>query len=146
LKPGAAHVLTVRGEAVTSFTTSPSYDKQQGTPPSIQSLRFWRVRYPRNEIQGGGCVFAEFHGLVAIDWQPASIPNTVPDGTLYTLTLYAKTGGSLRTYLFTRAVDFHGYQPVARDYLPIGPWHPDLDPEGEYCARLTAQGDGDLAR
>jgi hypothetical protein len=41
------------GEAaviLSQFTTASGYDTLEGTPPKIQSLRLWRVRYPKAEI------------------------------------------------------------------------------------------------
>jgi hypothetical protein len=154
LPPSTEHVLSVvdtidagvtgRVE-LTRFTTTAGYDKQPGIPPKARTLELWRVRYPLSEINSGNCVFAEYRGYIRIDYDPASIPNTMPDGTIYSITLAPKTGGSSQTFYFPGDDLFKGMSPEL-DPHALDRWAPELDPSREYCASITAFGDGDLAR
>jgi len=149
LEPSALHVVSVNRDGgpveLTRFTTASGYDKAQGTPPQLRSLELWRVRYPLSEISSGNCVFAEYHGFIRFDYDPASIPNTLPESTINSITLQPKTGGSSQVFYFTGNTGYEGQSPVPDDHL-FGPWRPEVDPTREYCAWLTASGDGDLAR
>ena len=134
---------------LTRFTTAASYDKNPGTPPSIGSLKLWSVRYPLHDIASGNCVFAEYQGYAAIEKQAAQIPNTTPEGMLYTLSITPKTGGGPQTLVFSGDKPFTGHALSADDPYPLSlgaEWFLDLDPRREYCATLSARGDGDNAR
>lgn len=134
---------------LTSFTTGPRYDKEPGTPAAPKSLRLWRVRYPLGEIGSGNCVFSEYVGFISIDWDPASVPKTTPENTVYALTLAPKTGGAPQTLFFTGGEPFQGAAPTGAhpNITMADRWHPELDPTREYCARVAvAFADGDQAR
>ena len=77
----------------------------------------------------------------------ASIPNTTPEGTLYTLRVAPETGATAQSVSFVGSDPYEGRDPTG-DPLPQPSfdWMLDLDPTRRYCATLTAQGDGDLAR
>jgi len=149
LEPSAMHTLTMNAASgpieLTRFTTAAGYDKVQGTPPTLRSLELWRVRYPLTEINSGNCVFAEYHGFVRFEYDPASIPNTSPESTVNFMTLVPKTGGSPQVFYFTGDSGYQGESPLG-DTHRFAPWRPELDPTREYCAWLTTFGDGDLAR
>jgi hypothetical protein len=154
LAPSTNHVLSVvepidagvTGQVeLTRFTTAAGYDKQLGIPPKARTLELWRVRYPLGEINSGNCVFAEYRGYIRINYDPATIPNTTPDGTIYSITLGPKTGGSNQAFYFPGDDLFKGMSPEL-DPHALDRWAPELDPSREYCATITAFGDGDLAR
>ena len=161
LEPSTEYVLTgpakfgptESGDAgapveLTRFTTAASYDKIPGTPPSISSLELWSVRYPVSDIGSGNCVFSEYQGYARVKFTPAQIPSTTPEGTLYTLTITPRTAGAAQSLLFSGDNPFAGHDLSADPYplsLPAE-WFLDLDPRREYCATLSARGDGDNAR
>jgi hypothetical protein len=149
LEPSAVHTLTASDATgaieLTHFTTAPGYDKVQGTPAKLRSLELWRERYPLSEINSGNCVFAEYHGFIRFEYDPASIPNTPPESTINFITLAPKTGGSSQVFYFSGDSGYQGQSPVG-DPHAFGPWRPELDPTREYCATVTSFGDGDLAR
>jgi hypothetical protein len=130
---------------LTRFTTASGYDKVQGTAPKLLSVELWRVRYPVSEIGSGNCVFDEYHGFIRLAYEPAVIPNTSPDGTIYSVTLVPKNGSLTQTFSFPGSALFTGQSPEL-DLHAFGPWRPELDPSREYCASISAFGDGDLAR
>jgi hypothetical protein len=134
---------------LTRFTTAATYDKVAGTPPSLSSLKLWSVRYPLDDIGSGSCVFAEYQGYAQLDFQPAQIPSTTASGTLYTLTITPRTGGAPQSLHFAGDAPFEGHELSAKDPYPNSlpsEWFLDLDPRREYCATLSARGDGDNAR
>jgi len=130
---------------LTHFTTAAGYDKLPSVPAKPHSLELWRVRYPLDEIASGNCVFGEYRGYIRIDYDPASIPNTTPAGTVYSISLAPKTGGTAQTFYFTGDDLFKGKSPEP-DPHALDRWQLELDPTREYCATITAFGDGDLAR
>ncbi|MFO0571479.1 MAG: hypothetical protein U0263_37965 [Polyangiaceae bacterium] len=133
---------------LTRFTTAASYDKTPGTAPVISSLKLWRVRYALDEIGSGNCVFAEYHSYAELEFEPAVIPHTTTAGMLYTLTIAPATGGSTSTLAFSGDAPFRGHD-VSHDPYPsalASERFLELDPSREYCARLSARGDGDNAR
>lgn len=150
LVAGAEHVLkaTFQGASteVTRFTTAAGYDKVQGVAPVARGLHLWRVRYPLSEIASGDCVFAEYHGFVTVDYDPATIPNTPPSSVVHTFQLAPKTGGSAQTFNYVGGAPFVGLEPKGDHPLPLGSWQPELDPTREYCLTISAFGDGDIAR
>ncbi len=134
-------------QAITStFTTGSGYDKAPGTAPVLDSVRFWRVRYPVDEIGAGGCVFSEYVGFVEIHWQGAVIPNTTPAGTLHRFSLAPKHGGDSQNFVVLGAGPQLGSEPTGDHPFPIQEWNPTFDPTQEYCVTVYAQGDGDRAR
>jgi hypothetical protein len=154
LAPSSEHVLSIVDQVdagvmgrveLTRFTTAGGYDKEMGTPAQPRSLELWRVRYPLSEINSGNCVWAEYRGYVRIDYDPATIPNTTPEGTTYFITLAPKTGGSTQAFYFPGDDLFKGKSPELDPHI-LDRWAPELDPTREYCATITAFGDGDLAR
>jgi hypothetical protein len=104
------------------------------------------VRYPVSEIGAGGCVFAEYHGFVELDWDAALVPATGADAVVYKIWLAPKTGGLVQSFTFLGGQHFAGHAPVSPSYMPSMIWSPDLDPTREYCATITAFGYGDRAR
>jgi hypothetical protein len=131
---------------LTDFTTAAGYDKIPGTAPNLRSLRLWRVRYPVADIASGNCVFAEYQSFIAIDYDPAAIPNTETASVIQRFDLAPQTGGTQQTFWFTGSAVFTGLVPAGDYPLPLGEWQPDLDPTRTYCVAITASGDGDLAR
>jgi hypothetical protein len=150
LPPGAEQVLTAQFQGgaveVTRFTTAAGYDKVQGVAPVARALHLWRVRYPVSEINSGDCVFAEYHGFITVDYDPATVPNTPPGSVVHVFSLAPKTGGSAQTFVYAGDAPFTGTEPVGDHPLPTGAWQPELDPTREYCLGISAFGDGDLAR
>jgi hypothetical protein len=78
LQPSADYALELSGTAgapvtLTQFSTAVTYDKATGLPPTITSLRLWRVHYAADRVQAGGCVFSEYEGYFALDFTPASV-------------------------------------------------------------------------
>jgi hypothetical protein len=128
--------------ALTTFTTAAAYDKKDaGTPAVLKSLGLRRVRYPLSEINAGQCVFAEYHGFIAVEIDPATIPGTPPESVVSTLTLAPRHGGAApQSFTFTGPAPFVGF-PL----LTSGGWMPHLDPTLEYCASITSFGNNDLA-
>lgn len=131
---------------VTRFTTAAGYDKALGTPPVLNDLKLWRVRYPVKDIASGNCVFDEYHGFLTVDYQPATIPNTPANAVVHTLSLTPRHGSSNQTFVFAGATPFRGAAPAGDYPTPIWAWHPELDPTREYCMTISAFGDGDRAR
>jgi MYXO-CTERM domain-containing protein len=150
LPPSAEQVLTAQfqGSAVevTRFTTAAGYDKVQGVAPVARAVHLWRVRYPLSEISSGDCVFAEYHGFITVDYDPATVPNTPSGSVIHTFSLAPKTGGSAQTFAYVGDAPFTGTEPVGDHPLPTGAWQPELDPTREYCLGISAFGDGDIAR
>lgn len=151
LLPSAEHVLsqtTASGALVelTRFSTGPGYDKAGGASPVVRSLRLWRVRYPTRDIGSGNCVFAEYHGFIAVDYDPATVPNTAPASIVSTFQLAPKYAGSAQTFVYMGDTPFIGLEPIGDYPLPTGQWQPELDPTRSYCLAIRAFGDGDLAR
>jgi hypothetical protein len=148
---GAEHVLsqaTGSGTTVelTRFTTATGYDKAEGVAPVLRGVRLWRVRYPVADINAGGCVFAEYHGFITVDYDPATVPNTPAASVVHTFQLRPKTGGTAQTFVFAGATPFAGHEPTEAYPRPTWSWHPELDPTREYCLAVGAFGDGDIAR
>ena len=148
---GAEHVLSqtkVDGTTaeLTRFTTAPGYDKVEGTAPVLRGVKLWRVRYPLSEINAGRCVFAEYHGFITVDYDPATVPNTPPASVVHTFRLAPKTGGSEQTFMHAGETPFAGHEPTETYPTPTWIWHPELDPTREYCLSVAAFGQGDLAR
>jgi len=131
---------------LTRFKTGPAYDKTEGQPAVIRGLRLWRVRYPLSDIQSGNCVFAEYHGFITVDYQPAEIPNTPPAGVVHRFSLQPRNGGLEQTMVYAEEAPFQGEAPVGEHPLPRGEWQPDLDPTRAHCLTISAFGDGDRAR
>jgi MYXO-CTERM domain-containing protein len=148
---GAEHVLSqAKSDGTTAeltrFTAATGYDKAEGTAPVLRGVRLWRVRYPVADIASGNCVFAEYHGFVSVDYDPATVPNTPPASVVHTFQLAPKTGGSAQTFVFAGAAPFAGREPTGTYPIPTHPWQPELDPTREYCLAIGAFGDGDIAR
>lgn len=148
---GAEHVLSQTksdGSTVelTRFTTAAGYDKAEGTAPVLRGVRLWRVRYPVADIASGNCVFAEYHGFITIDYDPATVPNTPPASVVHTFQLTPRTGGSAQNFVFAGAATFTGREPTGAYPIPTHPWQPELDPTRDYCLAIGAFGDGDIAR
>jgi hypothetical protein len=131
---------------LTTFTTAAAYDKNPGTPAKISNLALRRVRYPVSEIASGNCVFAEYHGYIGVDIEPAVIPGTPPASVVSTLTLAPRHGGAqAQSFMFTGP--FKGFPALTDDPSPAAAlWKPELDPTLEYCVGITSFGFGDLAR
>lgn len=151
LAGNAEHVLSLPdsngvSRELTRFTTAAGYDKVQGTAPVIRGVRLWRVRYPVKDIASGNCVFSEYHGFISVDYDPATLPNTPPDSVIQKFALSPETGGTTQTFFFTGTAPFKGLEPTGEYPLPLGDWHPELDPTRRYCLSIEASGDGDLAR
>ena len=148
---GAEHVLSQPGgdggaAEVTRFTTAAGYDKTQGTAPVLRALHLWRVRYPVADINSGNCVFAEYHGFITVDYDPATVPNTASSSVVHTFQLAPKNGGSGQTFIYVGNTPFAGLAPAGAYPLPTGDWQPELDPTRPYCLGISAFGDGDIAR
>jgi len=150
LAPSAEHVLTATYQGstveVTRFTTAAGYDKAEGVAPIVRALQLWRVRYPLSDIGSGNCVFAEYHGFLTVDYDPATVPNTPPASVVQTFRLAPKTGGGAQVFNYVGDAPFAGLAPSGDHPLPLGLWQPELDPTLEYCLTISASGDGDIAR
>lgn len=150
LAPNVEHVLTATYQGgpveVTRFTTAAGYDKAEGVAPVARALHLWRVRYPVSEISSGDCVFAEYHGFLTVDYDPPTVPNTPPGSVVHTFQLAPKTGGSAQVFNYVGDAPFTGLAPSGDHPLPLGLWHPELDPTREYCLTVSAFGDGDIGR
>jgi MYXO-CTERM domain-containing protein len=153
LPPSAELVLSVAGpnntrSTVTTLTTAAGYDKAQGTPANLKSLTLVRVRYKLSDIAAGQCVFAEYHGYVMLDAEPAVIPGTPPASVVSTLTIAPRHGGAApQSFTFTGPNAFAGGGPLPDNYPSSQPtWKPDFDPTLEYCAAISSFGYGDLSR
>jgi hypothetical protein len=131
---------------LTTFSTAAGYDKAAGTAANLRSVHLWRVRYPVAAIASGNCVFAEYASFVTVDYDPATIPNTVPGSVIQSFQLRPDTGGTSQTFVYTGDARFAGLAPSGAYPLPLGQWQPDLDPTRRYCLAIGAVGDGDLAR
>ncbi len=131
---------------LTTFSTAAGYDKAAGTAANLRSVHLWRVRYPVADIASGNCVFAEYASFVTVDYDPATIPNTVPGSVIQSFQLRPDTGGTSQTFVYTGDAPFAGLAPSGAYPLPLGQWQPDLDPTRRYCLAISAMGDGDLAR
>lgn len=148
---GAEHILSQTSSAgttveLTRFTTAAGYDKAAGVAPVLRALHLWRVRYPVADIGSGNCVFAEYHGFITVDYEPATVPNTPPSSVVHTFSLGPKNGGSQTLFAWAGDAPFVGLEPSGAYPLPLGDWQPELDPTRQYCLTIAALGDGDLAR
>jgi len=132
---------------LTTITTAAGYDKAPPTPAVIKTLALTRQRFPRSEIASGNCVFEEYDSFIALDGDPALIPNTAPESVISTITLAARYGGAApQSFTFTGPGFFKGQAP-SPDQPPLAdPWRIYLDPSLEYCVTVTSFGDGDSAR
>jgi hypothetical protein len=153
LPPSADLVLSLAGpdntrSTVTTLRTAAGYDKVQGTAANLKTLSLLRVRYRLSDIGAGACVFAEYHGYVALDADPALIPGTPPESVISTLTLAPRNGGAApQSFTFTGPGTFTGGELLPGNYPSSQPtWKPDLDPSLEYCAFITSFGYGDKSR
>jgi len=134
-------------QELTRFTTAAGYDKKHGTAPVLHSIKLWRVHYPVELLNSGECIFAEYRGLISLDYDPAVIPDTPDESVIYTLSLRPKTGGLREQISFTGAQLLKGSTATKPPHVPNFPdWPTDLDPTREYCASIVASGYGDLAR
>jgi hypothetical protein len=131
---------------LTRFTTAASYDKAPGVAPVVRGVRLWRVRYPVADINAGGCVFAEYHGFITVDYDPGTVPNTPAASVVQIFQLAPKNGGSAQRFVYTGATPFAGHAPTEDYPRPTWNWHPELDPTRQYCLGVSAVGDGDIAR
>jgi hypothetical protein len=129
-----------------SVKTAAGYDKQQGTPATLKSLKLTRVQYPREEIQSGNCVFDEYIGYVSFEADAATYPGTPADSIVNTITLRPKYGGADEQALTWDGSEAYAGDPPNAALHPQGGWMPRLDPSLEYCATIRSFGVGDLAR
>jgi hypothetical protein len=149
---GAEHVLSQTASSgggateLTRFTTALGYDKAQGTAPVLRGMHLWRVRYPVADINSGNCVFAEYHGFITVDYDPATVPNTAASSVVHGFGLAPQNGGTEQTFVYVGDTPFTGLEPTGGYPLPIGAWQPELDPTRKYCLGISAFGDGDIAR
>jgi len=162
LQPSADYALEISGTAgtpvtLTQFSTAATYDKATGLPPAIANLRLWRVHYPPDRVQAGGCVFSEYEGYFAFDFTPAIVPGTPDAEVVSVLTLSSEQLGTTQTLAFQGIsalpgglVPVLGGDGVA---LPEGGalsssaalWKPNLEPGLTFCATITSYGRNDLA-
>jgi len=98
------------------------------------------------DINSGNCVFAEYHGFITVDYDPATVPNTASSSVVHTFQLAPKNGGSGQTFIYVGNTPFAGLAPAGAYPLPTGDWQPELDPTRPYCLGISAFGDGDIAR
>jgi hypothetical protein len=154
LPPGAHVEVRVRDNSnpdvivtATSFDTATTSSTLPGTAATMGALRLWRVQYPKSEINSGNCVFTEFWSFVEIDWTPAAIPGTAPEGLVHVFTLTPKAGGAEQAFVLGGTATAIGHAPEQPHPFPLAPgWHPAIDPGVEYCVTARAYGDGDLGR
>jgi hypothetical protein len=162
LAPSTTYVLRAQEPAgtreLTRFTTAAGYDKQPATPPKLDGLRLWRVRYDAAQVNAGGCVFDEYEGYTDVDYQTGALPGTPPAEIVYVLALQPKNGADVQSFVFSGIPRFEGASVEApsgngsagvpaggRPSPALAPWKPVLSPDREYCATLTIYGRNDQA-
>ncbi len=129
-------------KTLSDFTTSPTYDKKQGTPPTLNAVRIKRIRHPVEQLNSGSCVFAEYEVLLEADLSAAVVPDTPEAEVVYTVVLAPKTSGWVRRFGF-----FGDRLGKMEDgWTNVGVTGLDLDPAREYCVTVEAYGRGNLAR
>lgn len=149
LKPATTYTVTVTQPAyppqISTFTTASEDNLEPGTPPQIESLRLWRLRYPVKDINSGNCLFSEYVSFVEVRWKEGFVPSTPPGQTLHLFSLAPREGGEVWTYgaLGTGQL---GAEPVGDYPHPMPEWRVELDPTREYCVSARAFGDNDLVR
>ena len=148
LAPSTTYVLRAQEATgtreLTRFTTAASYDKAPGTPPLLERLRLWRVRYDVQEIAAGGCVFDEYEGYIDLDYQPGAVPGTPMDQVVHVVSLRPKNGSSSETWASLGPAKFEDVPAQGRP-SPTATWKPLLAPDREYCATVTLYGRNDRA-
>jgi len=162
LQPSTDYSLEVEGAAgepveLTHFSTAATYDKTAGVPPTIGSLRLWRVHYPVSLVGAGGCVFSEYEGYFALDFTPGSVPGTPDAEVVSVLTLSSMQLGTTQSFVFQGITTLPGgFRPAVDGdgvVLPEGGelsasaalWKPNLEPGRTFCASITSYGRNDLA-
>jgi MYXO-CTERM domain-containing protein len=154
LPPSAELVLSQGGgdggppTTLTTFTTAAGYDKTPGAAAVLRGITLKRVRYPVDEIGAGGCVSMEYYGLIGLDYDPATAPDTPPASIVNVITLAPKTGGRSQSFLFTGGPNVYKGSWPATSYRPppSDNWPLELDPSRDYCATIASFAFGDLAR
>ena len=131
---------------LTRFTTAAGYDKTQGTAPVLRSVHLWAGPLPGGGHRLGRLRFAEYHGFITVDYDPAVVPNTPPARLVQTIHLAPKNGGSEQAFMYVGETPFKGLEPTGDYPTPIGLWHPELDATRQICLSVSAFGDGDIAR
>ena len=163
LQPSSDYALEMTGPAdgpvtLAHFQTAASYDKTPGIAATLSGLRLWRVHYPKELVNAGGCVFSEYEGYFALDYTPASLPATPPGEVVSVLSLTSRELGTTQQLAFTGAVvSLPGGLTTALTgdgvVLPEGGalsaaaalWKPDLEPGRTYCATISSYGRNDAA-
>ena len=163
LQPSTDYVLqqSASGGApssLTNFTTAATYDKTPGTPAVIHDLRLWRVHYPSSRVNAGGCVFSEYEGYFAFDFDPPSIPGTPAAEMVSVLSLTSPDLGTTQQLVFTgvssplpgglvTALSGDGVTLPEGGALSAGAalWKPNLEPGRTYCATIATYGRNDVA-
>lgn len=148
LLPSSSYALldveTTPARILTQFTTAPGYDKQPGQPPVLTDLRLWRVRYPRELMSGGTCIFSEYVGYVDLDYEDGVVPGTPAEEVVAVIQLSSTTVGDQHTFAFAGG-RFGGVMEGVNGVPHDGVWKPALAPAAEYCARMTLYGRNDQA-
>lgn len=102
LKPATTYTVTVTQPAyppqTSTFTTASEDNLEPGTPPQIESLRLWRLRYPAEDINSGNCLSSEYVSFLEVRWKKGFVPNTPPGQTLHLFSLAPKEGGKAWTH------------------------------------------------
>lgn len=150
LKPATTYTVTVTQPAyppqTSTFTTASEDNLEPGTPPQIESLRLWRLRYPAEDINSGNCLSSEYVSFLEVRWKKGFVPNTPPGQTLHLFSLAPKEGGKAWTHATLGAGPQLGAEPVGEYPSPMPEWRVVLDPTREYCVSARALGDNDLVR
>jgi MYXO-CTERM domain-containing protein len=149
LKPATTYTVTVTYQTyppqTSTFTTASEDNLEPGTPPEIESLRLWRLRYPAQEIGPGNCTYREYVSFVEVRWKEGSVPNTPPGQILHLFSLVPKGGKAWRFATLNTGPKL-GAEPVGDYPAQSTGWDIDLDPTREYCVSARALGDNDLVR
>jgi hypothetical protein len=149
--PSTEYVLTradpvdAGGVELTRFVTAPAADTRAGTPPNLTTFAPWLAHYSRNQINNGSCVSAEVESYLDFAFDPAEFPGLGPESIFYTLSISDTMGGPVRKASFVGSVPLptHPKSDLSWSYDAI---YFHFDPGQEYCATLSARGDGDQGR
>ena len=91
-------------------------------------------------------MFAEYHGFITVDYDPASVPNTPPASVVHRFRLAPEHGGSEQSLLWTGDASSRASNHPGRIPAPVGIWHPERNLTRAYCVSISAFGEGDIAR
>jgi hypothetical protein len=149
--PSTEYVLTradtvdAGGVELTRFVTAPAADTRAGTPPTLITFAPWLGHYSMSQINNGSCVGAAVESYLDFAFDQAEFPGLGPESIFYTLSITDKMGGPVSKASFVGSVPLptHPKSNLGWGYDAI---YFHFDPGHEYCATLSARGDGDQGR